>query len=55
MEKFLQPEPTATEFVEAMAVKNGVIVAIGNQRDILKRYQAPDSAIIELNNKLVVS
>ncbi len=45
---------TATEFVDAMAVKNGVIVATGTQRDILKRYHAPDSAIIDLNDKLVV-
>jgi predicted amidohydrolase YtcJ len=43
-----------SNFVEALAIKNGEIIATGDTEEILSRYIAGNQCIIDLQNKLVV-
>ena len=45
---------TANDFVNALAIKNGKILAVGSRESIFNQYQAPDSQIVDLNGHLVV-
>ncbi len=45
---------TDSEFVEAIAIKNGIIVGSGKQQAILNQFTAEDSNIVDLNHHVVV-
>ena len=42
------------DFVEAMAIKNGKIIAVGSTEEILRKYHPEDSSAIDLAGKLLV-
>ncbi|RMF59934.1 MAG: amidohydrolase [Calditrichaeota bacterium] len=44
----------STEFVEAMAVKNGNIVAVGKTEDLFRKYKPGDTTGINLRGQLVL-
>ncbi len=43
-----------SDFVEAMAIKNGKIVATGNKSELFRKYTSKDSIGVNLNGRVVV-